>query len=122
MSFTASARVHDVTRFMRDHVAEIEGEVDLEGFADHRALRGTMEIDPLLGRRIGYAFTFESNEGRRCRFQGEKTVEFLRFLDTMTTLPGEIVDEKGDRLGEAKLRFDARSDLVKFMRSFRPSR
>jgi len=119
MSFTVRARVLSALRFARDRMAEIEGEVDVEGFADHRALRGTLEIDPLLGKKLRYAFDFRDNDDAPHRFVGQKDVEFLRLLDTMTTLPGEIFDRDGKRVGEARLRFDARSDLVKFVRSFR---
>jgi len=44
ISITITARVHDVTRFAIDPTARIEGEIDAEGFADHRALEGTLEI------------------------------------------------------------------------------
>src|SRR4051812_43082899 len=103
MSFTIRARVHSLARFLRDRLANIEGEVDLEGFADHRAMRGTLEIDPLLGKKLVYTFRFESDDGRKCSFVGQKTVEFHRFLDTMTNLPGDIVDDAGKRLGTARL-------------------
>lgn len=119
MSFTIRARVHSVLRFLRDRLAEIEGEVDLEGYADHRAMRGTLEIDPLLGKKLVYAFAFEDNDGQKRRFVGKKSVELLHLLETMTTLPGAILDDGGHTLGSAMLRFDARSDLVKWLRSFR---
>jgi hypothetical protein len=119
MSFTIRARVHSLARFLRDRIAHIEGEVDLEGFADHRAMRGTLEIDPLLGKKLVYTFCFEADDGRKCRFVGQKTVEFQRLLDTMTTLPGEIVDDAGHKLGSARLRFDARSDFGKWLKSFK---
>ena len=119
MSFTIRARVFSLVRFLRDRLANIEGEVDLEGFADHRAMRGTLEIDPLLGKKLVYTFGFESDDGRQCRFVGRKTVEFQRLLDTMTTLPGHIVDDTGKTLGSARLRFDARSHLGKWLKSFK---
>lgn len=119
MSFTISARAYDLARYLRDRTVAIQGEVDLEGFADHRPMRGTMLLDPLLGRRVRYVFDFQSNDGRPCTFDGEKNVELLRFLDTMTTLPGELRDSAGRTIGTAKLRFDARSDLPKFLRSWK---
>ena len=119
MSFTIRARVHSLARFLRDRIAHIEGEVDLEGFADHRAMRGTLEIDPLFGKKLVYSFGFTADDGRACRFEGQKTVDFTRLLDTMTTLPGLIVDADGKTLGRARLRFDARSDLGKWLRSMR---
>jgi hypothetical protein len=121
MSFTIRARVFSLVRFLRDHLAEIAGEVDLEGFAEHRAMRGTLEIDPLFGKKLVYAFRFEGDDGRKYRFAGRKTVELTRLLQTMTTLPGDILDEDGRHVGAAKLRFDARSDLRKWLWSFKPA-
>ena len=119
MSFTIAARAYDIGRYLRDRTVQIEGEVDLEGFADHRPMRGTMLLDPLLGKRVRYVFDFEANDGRKCTFDGEKNVELLRFMETITTLPGEIRDAAGRTIGSAKLRFDARSDLPKFLRSWK---
>ena len=119
ISFTIGARVHSIARFLRDHLADIQGEVDLEGFADHRAMRGTLEIDPLFGKKLRYVFSFESNDGEPCTFVGQKDVELQHLLATMTTLPAELFDGRGKRLGSARLRFDARSDLGKWLRSIR---
>lgn len=122
MSFTIGARVDHLRKFLRDRMATIQGAIDMEGFAAHRPLRGTLELDPILGRRIAYDFHFAGDDGHTFRFAGCKTVDFFRLMETMTTLPGEIFDASGARIGEACLRFDARSDLVRFLRSFRPLR
>lgn len=122
ISFTIGARVHDVARFARDRLAEIQGAVEMEGFASHRPLRGTLEMDPILGRKLVYDFRFVDDEGVEHRFTGRKSVSWLRLLETMTTLPGEIFDASGRRVGRARLRFDVRSDLLRFARSFRPLR
>jgi hypothetical protein len=121
ISFTIRAVVHDLLQFVRDRKAEIVGEVDVEGFADHRPMRGTLTIDPLLGKELVYDFEFPANDDRRCRFSGKKSVDFLRLLETMTTLPGQLLGPKGEVVGEARLRFDARSDMAKWLRSFRPT-
>jgi hypothetical protein len=123
MSFTIGAYVPSTLRFLRDKTAQIQGEVDLEGFARHRPLRGHMELDPIFGRRIVYDFLFPDEEGNACRFVGRKSIDLLRLHETMTTLPGEIrALREGDReelLGEARLRFDTRSDLAKFVMSWK---
>jgi hypothetical protein len=119
MSFTVGAYVASTLRFLRDRTAQIQGEANLEGFARHRPLRGTMIIDPLLGRRIVYDFRFPDDDGRMCRFHGQKSIDFLRLHETMTTLPGEILDEHDRAIGEARLRFDTRSDLAKFVASWK---
>lgn len=119
MSFTVTAEVHSLQRFLRDKLATIEGEVVLEGRADHRALRGTLEMDLVPGRKLRYEFDFTDDAGRACRFAGQKDVELRRLVHTMTTLPGELFAD-GKRFASATVRFDARSDLLTFVSSFRP--
>jgi hypothetical protein len=118
IQFTVRAQVHGLRRFLFQKTAEITGEIDARGLADHRALRGTMEIDPLLGRRIVYDFTFQDNEGQEHRFHGEKEIEHTRLVKTMTTLPGSLW--QGEReVGRAVLRFHLREDLFRMLRSFK---
>ena len=121
MSITVRAEVHDMKRFLLDPTAEISGEVDAQGLADHKALRGTLEINPLLRRRLVYDFRFADNDGKDCRFHGEKEIEALRIVSTMTTLPGTIFREDRE-VGRAILRFHVRADLLRMVRSFRPRR
>jgi hypothetical protein len=122
MSFTIRARSARLGSFVRKPEVEIEGEVDAEGFADHRYLRGTLGMDPLRTRRLPYAFDFTANDGRAYSFVGEKTITLAHLVESMTVLPGAIRDERGAEVGRALLRFDAWRDLVSFLRSFRPSR
>lgn len=119
MSITVRAQVHDVRRFVLDPTAEITGEVDAEGFADHRPLRGSLEINIFLKRKLVYDFRFPNNDQQDCRFHGEKEVDPARLVSTMTTLPGSIfVDDR--ETARAVLRFHLRDDLLKMIRSFRP--
>lgn len=118
MSITVRAEVHGLRRFALDPTAEITGEVDARGYADHRALRGTLEINPFVRRRLVYDFHFDENTGRRCRFHGEKELEPTRIVSTMTTLPGTIYCEDRE-IGRALLRFHLRTDLLRMLRSFR---
>lgn len=122
MSFTIGAYAPSLLQYLRDKKVQIQGEVDIEGFAEHRPLRGTMQLDPLVGRRVVYEFTSTDDQDRTFRFVGQKNIELLHFADTITNLPGEIFDAAGRRIGEARLRFDARSDLGKFLGSWKPLR
>lgn len=119
MSFTIRARSSGLAGFIRRPVAEIEGEVDAEGLADHRYLRGRLEMDLLRTGMLVYDFRFTDNAGQGCAFEGRKTVRLDDLLETMTVLPGRIVREGGEEIGEALLRFDLRSDLLRFLKSFR---
>lgn len=119
MSFTLRCRSPRWLRFLARPEVEIEGEVDAEGFADHRHLRGTLGMDALRTRTLPYAFRFVANDGKEYTFAGQKTLHALRMVESMTVLPGAILDAAGARVGEALLRFDLRSDLGRFLRSFK---
>jgi hypothetical protein len=119
MSFTLRARSFTWASFLRRPQVDIEGEVDADGFADHRYLRGTLGMDPLRTRILPYAFRFTANDGAPYSFEGKKTLRIGRLVESMTVLPGAILDAGGKGVGEALLRFDLRSDLGKFLRSFR---
>jgi hypothetical protein len=122
MSFTIRARSGRLRDFLRNPEVEIEGEVDAEGFADHRRLEGRLGLYLVRAGTLPYAFHFTANDGRRCSFVGKKTVVLRDLVESMTVLPGAILGEGGETLGEALLRFDVRSDLLRFLRSFRPAR
>jgi hypothetical protein len=119
MSFTIRARSFTWASFLRRPEVDIEGEVDVEGFADHRHLHGTLGMDPLRTRILPYAFRFAANDGAPYAFAGQKRIRVGRLLESMTVLPGAILDAGGKSVGEALLRFDARRDLGRFLNSFR---
>jgi hypothetical protein len=125
MSFTIRTRSVEtgLWAFLKNPAMEIEGEVDAEGFADHRRLEGTLRLDLLRNRTLPYAFRFTGNDGAPYTFEGKKTVTLGELAESMSVLPGAIKDERGVTVGQALLRFDLRSDLLKFLRSwtFRPS-
>jgi hypothetical protein len=119
MSFTIRARSHGILSFLRKPEVAIEGEVDAEGFADHRRLTGSLGLDVLRTKTLPYSFRFTTNDGRPCVFSGKKTISASDLAHSMTVLPGSLLDEKGKEIGRALLRFDLRSDLMKFLSSFR---
>ena len=121
MSFTIRARTGGLLGFVRRPVAEIEGEIDAEGLADHRLLRGTLDMDVVRKGELAYAFTFAANDGAACAFQGKKTVVLAELRESMTVLPGVIL-RGGAEIARAVLRFDLRGDLVRFLKSWKPSR
>ncbi|MDW8362161.1 MAG: hypothetical protein RMK74_07160 [Myxococcales bacterium] len=112
------ARTAPLSRFLFDPVAEIDGEIDAPGLASHRPMRGSLEIDPLRRRRIGYDVRFEDDEGRPCRLYGAKELELMRLHSTLTTLPASLWRED-EPIGRALLRFDLRADLGALLRSIR---
>ncbi|MBI2894329.1 MAG: hypothetical protein HYY06_12320 [Deltaproteobacteria bacterium] len=119
MEFTLTARAPSIASFLRRPVATMEGEADLQGFADHKPARGTMLISPLVKRVIGYDFEFKGNDGETYRFQGQKDVELSRLQSSMSRLPASIFDSKGAEVGRAVVHFHYRADLFRFLRSWR---
>jgi hypothetical protein len=119
IEFTIRAHAPRLMQHLFDHKAEIEGRIKMAGFAEDVPLSGQLTIDPLLGKKIRYEFDFVADDGKRYHFAGQKDVQFLDLARTMTTLPGEILDERGHVVGRAGLTFD-KSDLPRFLASFRP--
>lgn len=122
MTFTIRARSRSFLQFLKHPVVEIEGEVDAAGFADHRYLKGTLGMDLLRTGELPYEFQFKGNDGQSYTFSGKKTVSARDFVSSMTVLPGVLKNEAGAEIGSALLRFDVRSDLIKFLRSFQLAR
>jgi len=119
MSFTIRARSGSMLGFLHRPRVDIEGEVDAEGLADHRHMRGSLDFELLTRKKLVYVFGFTGNDDRPYTFTGEKTLRPDGFIESLTVLPGKIRDDSGAEVGEALLRFDLRSDLIKFIRSFR---
>jgi hypothetical protein len=116
--FTVTARSPRLGEFLGDRTVAIEGTIDVEGLATARPLSGTLGMDVLLTRRIPYDFTFTTDDGAAHRFTGEKKVRVTALLETMSRLPGLLLDASGATVAEAELWFDLRGDLVTFLRSF----
>jgi hypothetical protein len=121
ISFSVRAKSPPLLRFLRRPEVEIEGEIDAPGLADHRCLRGTLGMDVVRTGTLPYAFRFTGNDDKPYVFEGKKTYAVRELVESMTVLPGVIKDEAGSEIARALLRFDARSDLVKFLKSFRRS-
>ena len=77
ISFTVGGRVDSMGKFLRDRVANIQGAIEVEGLAAHRPARGTMLMDPILGRTVGYELAFTDDEGKRYRLSGRKSVRHI---------------------------------------------
>jgi hypothetical protein len=118
MHFAITARAASLLDHLRDRKARLEGEVTMEGFASARPLEGDMTIDPLLGRRIRYEFTFAADDGVRYRFVGQKDVTLKNPVGSMTTLPGQILTLDGTQVATAALEFD-KKDLPRFLSTWR---
>lgn len=120
MRFEVGAVVPGGIRPLGTARAHLSGTVDVDGLVRGAPATGTMEIAPVAGRRIRYTLDFATAAGEPCRFDGWKSIEWLRPLATWTTLPGILTGEGGAVLGTAELHFPLR-DLASLVGSLRPA-
>ncbi|WP_394838253.1 hypothetical protein LVJ94_15215 [Pendulispora rubella] len=118
MEFTLVARTKGFRRFLREQVAEIEGEVTLEGLATNQPLSGTLSFK-LQEKRLPYGFSFKDDKGKVRRVRGQKDFSLIYLADSISTLPLSIYDEADREVGRGLVRFDLRGDTGKLLRSFR---
>lgn len=115
MHFRIQAQAPSWWDFIVSGRTHIAGHVQLDGVAEQAVLEGELRIRP---RHIRYEFGFQDSSGRPLRFVGQKDLRYLNLLKTLRDLPGAIQDERGQGVGEARLRFRLR-DLPAFLASFR---
>ncbi|HEY1692457.1 MAG TPA: hypothetical protein VGG39_09860 [Polyangiaceae bacterium] len=119
LSFTIVARAANIRRFAKDRTWSIHGTVDAEGLATRRELDGTLGFRLLDQRRLPYRFTFTGDDGKSYELSGQKEWSGLAPVESMTLLPASLYDDGGEEIARATLRFDVRSDLGRWMKSFR---
>jgi hypothetical protein len=119
LEFTIEARAADVVRFARDKTWRVRGTIDAEGLASHREVEGTLAFKLLDERRLPYRLAFRGDDGRAYELSGQKEWMGIAPVTSMTTLPATLYDDRGDEIGRALLRFDWRTDLGQWLKSFR---
>lgn len=120
LSFSIRARSSgSLLGFALRPVTEIEGAIDADGLAHHRRLWGTLDIDALRTGELRYDFSFEGDDGQLYAFHGHKTLRVTALAESISVLPGAIVNVAGSAVGEALLRFDLKSDLGRFLKNIR---
>jgi hypothetical protein len=119
IEFTITARAAHMLKHLVDRKADMDGRLRMDGFAADVPISGELVIDPLLGKKIRYEFDFVADDGKRYHFAGQKDVELLDVVRTMTTLPAQIAGADGTVVATCDLKFDT-ADLPKFLASFRP--
>jgi hypothetical protein len=119
ISLGFEAHAADVREFLRTRTWMLAGTIDAEGLALRREVEGTIRYALLEERRVPYRFAFRGEDGHRYELTGQKEWAGFAPLASMTLLPATIVDERGEELARATLRFDLRSDWADWMKSFR---
>ena len=109
----------------REHLANgranIQGVISAPPKAQHADAEGTIVIRPLGQRIIRYELAFVGDDGKRYEMVGQKDISWRHPVESLTTLPAEILDEDQRRVATCLTRFDYRNDWWRFLRSFRPA-
>ncbi len=119
LSFSIHARAESILRYLSDRRVVLRGTLDAERLADNVPVEGTMLLDPLGQRIIGYELCFTGNDGQPYYFVGQKDVSVGNLVESMTTLPADIRQANGEPIATSVTRFDLRSDWLSFLRSWR---
>lgn len=114
-------RARDVRRFALDKTWELEGEIDLEGFATKRPVQGSVAFRLLDERRMPYRARFVADDGRTYELRGQKEWSPIAPIESISTLPASIYDVDGREIARATLRFDVRNDVGRLVKSLRLS-
>lgn len=108
IQFEVSAETVSPLRPFGTVLGTLVGTLSAGGLASNASVTGTIEVSPIEQRRIRYSLDLIGDDGGRYRFDGWKSISWLRLASTWTTLPGTIYDGTGAVVGTATLRFAPR--------------
>lgn len=119
--------VNGLRRFVRERKLEARGALFAEGLAerdpDGVAVEGTLAMRLFDERRVPYDLSFVGDDGQPYRLRGQRDFFVHDAIDSLTMLPVSLfaIAPGGDReVGRALLRFDPKTELRPFLKSFRP--
>ena len=119
MQLCVNVRIKKVSDFLKDRIGALDGRLTMEGLADDVPVSGTIAFRWLEQYRLPYELTFRSNDGASYRLRGQRNLNLLALQDSVTTLVSSVYDATGREVMRADLRFDARADMGKLLRSVR---
>ncbi|MBC7544432.1 MAG: NAD(P)-dependent oxidoreductase [Candidatus Sericytochromatia bacterium] len=116
--FSVTVRSASARDFLRTGALTLEGLVDADGLAARQPCTGTLTIKAGWRPELVYDVRFTGDDGQPYRFEGKKQISLLRFLPTISYLPGRLADPQGQLVGRAITYFDLENDLKAFLGSF----
>lgn len=119
IELTLEAFTPDIREFLRERVWQISGKIDAERIATERPVEGSVCLKRLAEGQIQYRIRFRGNDERRYELSGRKEWTGLAPLDSATLLAAKLLDDAGEEVGRATLRFDLRADWIRFVRHIR---
>jgi hypothetical protein len=120
--FEVTAHAESTRKHFSDGKAALRGVVYAPPLAEAADAEGVITIRPIGQRIIRYELSFIGDDGKPYELVGQKDIKWRSLLKTFTELPAEILDEEHRRVATCQTSFDAKNDLWRFLRSFRPAR
>ncbi len=119
IAFRVRVSADDVGDFARTKAWRVEGTMNVDGVAQGSQTEGTIALKLLDERRVLYRLAFRGDDGRSYELSGQKEWSGLAPIGSMTLLTASMYDESGEEFARATLRFDVRSDAMRWLKSFR---
>ncbi len=111
-----------VVELFRSLAVDVSGPLVAENLAHEASAHGTIRLAREgLSARIAYDLAFVSDEGEPLALHAEKRFDHRDPYTSLTVMAGAIADAEGVLRASCLLRFDARSDLGNYLKSFRLS-
>ncbi len=101
--------------FLRSCLVDLEGTIDVEGFARGKAAIGTLRLS---ARTWDYDIAFCGDDQRPYRLVVRKRIRALDLVESLTVAQGDIFGGRGRSIGSVELRFEIDRDLGPLIRSF----
>lgn len=118
VDFELRAEATRFGRFMRDGSTRLSGIVNAPPWAEEAPLQGQLHISPVLQRRLRYHITFSDEQGTPYRLAGEKSVNWLRPVSTMTHMEVQL-HRQDELVATGEMRFEL-GELLAFAASWTP--
>jgi hypothetical protein len=119
ISLRLEVRARDLRTLARERSLALRGTVDAEGLATRAELEGSISLQRIDRRRLPYRVRFRGDDGRRYELSGEKEWMPVSPVESVTTLPATLYDERGEEWARATLRFDLRHEWAASVKSLR---
>ncbi len=119
LALSFEAHADDVADFLRTRTWALAGTIEAEGLARRREIEGSIRYALITERRVPYRFAFRGDDGRRYDLVGQKEWIGLAPMSSMTLLPATLVNDAGQEVARATLRFDLVADFGDWVKSFR---
>ncbi len=116
--------VDGLRRFLRERKVIAEGTIFAQQLAEREPegvpLAGSLTMKLFDEKRIPYDLSFEGDDGRTYRLRGQRDFFMHDAIDSLTMLPASLYDDANVEIARALLRFDPKTELPAFVKSFRP--